>query len=92
MSDPFQSLSTALDQCGLVAILRGIRADEVEAVGDALVEAGIVMIEVPLNSPDPLASIARLATRYGPKVLIGARGWPRARKGPGLARRFTPPA
>jgi 2-dehydro-3-deoxyphosphogalactonate aldolase len=72
MSDPFQSLSTALDQCGLVAILRGIRADEVEAVGDALVEAGIVMIEVPLNSPDPLASIARLAKRYGPEVLIGA--------------------
>ena len=61
-----------LTACPLVAILRGIRPDEAEAVGDALVDAGLRIIEVPLNSPDPFDSIARLARRYGPEVLIGA--------------------
>ena len=59
-------------RCPLVAILRGVRPDEVEATGDALVEAGFSMIEVPLNSPDPLESVARLARRYGDQVLVGA--------------------
>jgi 2-dehydro-3-deoxyphosphogalactonate aldolase len=72
MTTAVQSLTTALAQCPLVAILRGVRPDEVEAVADSLVKAGFSMIEVPLNSPDPLASIARLARRYGPQVLIGA--------------------
>lgn len=58
--------------CPLIAIIRGVRPDEVEAVGGALVEAGIRIIEVPLNSPDPLDSIARLARRFGDEVLIGA--------------------
>jgi len=62
----------ALARCPLVAILRGVRPDEVCDIGDALVEAGFAMIEVPLNSPDPLDSIARLAGRYSPDVLIGA--------------------
>jgi len=61
-----------LTACPLVAILRGIRPDEAEAVGDALVEAGLRIIEVPLNSPDPFDSIARLARRFGTRVLIGA--------------------
>ena len=56
----------------LVAILRGIRPDEVEAIGDVLVEAGFDAIEVPLNSPEPLVSIERLAKRHGDRVLIGA--------------------
>lgn len=56
----------------LVAILRGIRPDEVEAVGDALVDAGIALIEVPLNSPDPLDSIARLSQRLAGRALVGA--------------------
>ncbi|MYL99220.1 2-dehydro-3-deoxy-6-phosphogalactonate aldolase [Novosphingobium sp. FGD1] len=56
----------------LVAILRGIRADEVEAAGEALVEAGFTLIEVPLNSPDPLSSIERLARRVGDKAIVGA--------------------
>ena len=61
-----------LTACPLVAILRGIRPDEAEAIGDALVDAGLRIIEVPLNSPDPFDSISRLARRYGPDVLIGA--------------------
>ncbi len=56
----------------LVAILRGIQPDEVIAVGEALVGAGIRIIEVPLNSPEPLESIARLAKRFGAEHLIGA--------------------
>ncbi len=56
----------------LIAILRGVRPDEVEAIGEALEAAGIAIIEVPLNSPDPLDSIARLAARFGDRLLIGA--------------------
>jgi 2-dehydro-3-deoxyphosphogalactonate aldolase len=56
----------------LVAILRGVRPDEAEAIAGAIVEAGFGAIEVPLNSPDPLASIARLALRFGERVLVGA--------------------
>jgi 2-dehydro-3-deoxyphosphogalactonate aldolase len=62
----------AVAHCPLVAILRGIRPDEVVAVADTLVEAGFSMIEVPLNSPDPLDSIAAIANRYSAPVLVGA--------------------
>lgn len=65
-------LRSWLSRCPLVAILRGVRPAEVEAVGEALAEAGIVVLEVPLNSPDPLDSIARLAARFGETMLIGA--------------------
>ncbi len=58
--------------CPLVAIIRGVTTDEAEAVGDALYEAGIRIIEVPLNSPDPLTSIAKLAQRLGDRALVGA--------------------
>lgn len=58
--------------CPLVAIIRGVTPDEAEAVGDALFEAGIRIVEVPLNSPDPLKSIARLAERLGERALVGA--------------------
>ena len=61
-----------LGRCPLVAILRGVKPDEVVAIGEALVEAGIEIIEVPLNSPDPFASIEALAKRFGNKVLVGA--------------------
>ncbi len=61
-----------LARCPLVAILRGIRPDEAEAVCAALEAAGIVVVEVPLNSPDPLDSIARLAARFGARMLVGA--------------------
>jgi 2-dehydro-3-deoxyphosphogalactonate aldolase len=56
----------------LVAILRGIRTDEVLEVAAALHEAGIGAIEVPLNSPTPLESVARLAARFGDRCLCGA--------------------
>ena len=56
----------------IIAILRGIRPDEILVAGDALITAGIGMIEVPLNSPDPFDSIARLVTRFGEDALIGA--------------------
>ena len=61
-----------LSECPLVAIIRGVTPGEVEAVGDVLYAAGIRIIEVPLNSPDPFSSIARLAARFGERALIGA--------------------
>jgi 2-dehydro-3-deoxyphosphogalactonate aldolase len=56
----------------LIAILRGVRPGEAVAIGGALVDAGFRAIEVPLNSPEPLASIAALAEAFGERVLIGA--------------------
>jgi 2-dehydro-3-deoxyphosphogalactonate aldolase len=64
--------TTYFAECPLIAILRGVTPDEVEAIGDALYEGGIRIIEVPLNSPDPLASIARLSARFEGRALIGA--------------------
>ena len=59
-------------QCPLIAIIRGVTPDEAEAVGEALHEGGIRIIEVPLNSPEPLKSIERLAKRMGERALVGA--------------------
>jgi len=66
------AFDAAFARCPLIAILRGVKPDEVEAIGEALVEAGFMLIEVPLNSPDPLASIARLAERLKGRAVIGA--------------------
>ena len=63
---------TYLDECPLIAIIRGVTPDEAEAIGQAIIDAGIRMIEVPLNSPDPLRSIERLSARLGDRALIGA--------------------
>ena len=66
------SLQDALSQCPLVAILRGVKPVEVVDVGAALIGAGFAIIEVPLNSPEPLDSIALLVKAFGNKVLVGA--------------------
>lgn len=55
-----------------VAILRGITPDEILAVAEALVLRGVGAIEVPLNSPDPFTSIARLQQAFGGDCLCGA--------------------
>jgi 2-dehydro-3-deoxyphosphogalactonate aldolase len=62
----------AFERLPLIAILRGVQPTEVEAIGDALVDAGFTLIEVPLNSPDPFDSIARLAKRLAGRAVIGA--------------------
>jgi 2-dehydro-3-deoxyphosphogalactonate aldolase len=65
-------LKTALARCPLVAILRGVKPDEVAPIAAALIDAGFAIIEIPLNSPDPYTSIARLAHQFGDLALIGA--------------------
>ena len=70
--NPTDEIRQYLDVCPLVGIIRGVTPDEAEAVGAAIFDAGIRIIEVPLNSPDPLASIRRLATAFGDRALIGA--------------------
>lgn len=59
-------------ECPLVAILRGLMPDEAEPIGAVLIDAGFRLIEVPLNSPRPLESIAALAARFGDRATIGA--------------------
>jgi 2-dehydro-3-deoxyphosphogalactonate aldolase len=56
----------------LIAILRGVTPDEADSVAAVLVEAGFGAIEVPLNSPDPLASVEIIARLFGDQVLVGA--------------------
>jgi 2-dehydro-3-deoxyphosphogalactonate aldolase len=65
-------LSGWLARCPLIPILRGVKPDEVEAIASALEAAGIPIVEVPLNSPQPLDSIARLARSFGDRLLVGA--------------------
>lgn len=57
---------------GLIAIMRGVKPEEVVEIGYALVEAGITIIEVPLNSPTPFESISRLKKSLPADILIGA--------------------
>jgi 2-dehydro-3-deoxyphosphogalactonate aldolase len=70
------SLTAAFDthfkRCPLIAILRGLTPADAETIGAALIEEGITLIEVPLNSPDPLASIEKLAARFSQQAIIGA--------------------
>lgn len=71
MMNAHEKFETALNHMPLVAILRGLPAQEALAVGEALTSTGWTLIEVPLNSPDPLTSIAALVSNF-PKALIGA--------------------
>ena len=68
---PSQHLQSRLQQLPLVAILRGLTPPEAAATGQALSSCGFVLLEVPLNSPQPLESIATLAAQQ-PDLLIGA--------------------
>lgn len=67
-----QLLHKALSHCGLIAILRGLQPHEAEGIGHALFDAGFRVIEVPLNSPDPLRSIRLLRETLPADALIGA--------------------
>jgi 2-dehydro-3-deoxyphosphogalactonate aldolase len=68
---PQQALAEAMAQLPLIAILRGLTPAEAPAIGEALVSSGFVLIEVPLNSPQPLDSIAQLVAQF-PHALVGA--------------------
>jgi 2-dehydro-3-deoxyphosphogalactonate aldolase len=59
-------------QLPVIAILRGLRPTEAVAIGEALLAGGIRIMEVPFNSPEPLASIERLARAFGAQALVGA--------------------
>jgi 2-dehydro-3-deoxyphosphogalactonate aldolase len=65
-------LTPWFERCPLIAILRGVKPDEVAAIGAALEREGIAIVEVPLNSPQPMESIAVLARSFGDRLLIGA--------------------
>lgn len=71
MNTPLAKFEAAMGDLPLVAILRGLTPAEAPTVGDVLVEAGFRLLEVPLNSPQPLDSIALLRKRF-PQALVGA--------------------
>lgn len=71
LPSPAQTLAQAMAQLPLIAILRGLTPAEAPAIGEALVSSGFAIVEVPLNSPEPLRSIATL-TQLFPQTLIGA--------------------
>lgn len=64
--------NTGFEACPLVAILRGVRPEEVEEIAAGIIQAGFTLIEVPLNSPQPYDSIGRLAQRFADRAVIGA--------------------
>ena len=68
---PIEKFAEAFKKLPLIAILRGITPAEAPSIGDALVNAGFGILEVPLNSPDPLVSINLLAHQH-PGALVGA--------------------
>ena len=69
---PSEILGRYLAECPLVAIIRGVTPGEAVAIGEVLYEEGIRIIEVPLNSPDPLESIRLIAGTLGDRALVGA--------------------
>lgn len=68
---PIQKFATRFQSLPLIAILRGLTPAEAPAIGDALVQSGFGLLEVPLNSPRPMDSIAALALAH-PQALVGA--------------------
>ncbi len=65
-------LKAWLQRCPLVAILRGVQPAEAESICSALQQAGICIVEVPLNSPNPFETISMLSRAFGKDMLIGA--------------------
>jgi 2-dehydro-3-deoxyphosphogalactonate aldolase len=65
-------LDEALKACGIIAILRGVTPDDVVEVAQALYEAGVRVVEVPLNSPEPFKSIELLAKAFDGRMVVGA--------------------
>ena len=80
------TLAAWLQRSPMVAILRGVQPDEVVTIGQVLLDAGIAVIEVPLNSPEPERSIALLAEKFGDCALIGAGTVIDAARVAGIAR------
>jgi 2-dehydro-3-deoxyphosphogalactonate aldolase len=72
MTDAMPSLDEALSRMPLIAILRGVRPAEAIDIAERLVAAGLTIIEVPLNSPDPFDSIAGITQAVGGQALVGA--------------------
>ena len=66
------TLEDALEACGIIAILRGVTPAEVIAVSQTLYDAGIRVVEVPLNSPEPFVSIEKLSKAFADKLVVGA--------------------
>lgn len=66
------TLDDALAECPVVAIVRGVRPDEILDHAQALYEAGVRGVEVPLNSPDPIESIRKLGEAFGDRMAFGA--------------------
>jgi len=67
-----KTFSEYFESCRLIAILRGIKPNEILSVGEKLVEAGFKIIEVPLNSPEALKSIELAAKHFTKDILVGA--------------------
>jgi 2-dehydro-3-deoxyphosphogalactonate aldolase len=66
------AFNAAFARLPLIAILRGLTPDDAEDIGEALVAAGFALIEVPLNSPEPLESIRRMRAALGARAVVGA--------------------
>jgi 2-dehydro-3-deoxyphosphogalactonate aldolase len=71
-SDADSLFRVCIGRMPLIAVLRGVQPAEVGMIGEALVDAGFAVAEVPLNSPQPFASVRVLADRFGDRCLIGA--------------------
>ena len=65
-------LTAALAENPLIAILRGLAPENARPVSDVLFDAGFRIIEVPLNSPDPLESITQIVAKHGAQAIVGA--------------------
>ncbi len=72
MADRMPTFDQALEAMPLVAILRGVGPDEAVEIARRLVDEGITIVEVPLNSPDPFKSIKDIAEAVGDRALVGA--------------------